>query len=122
MKVVLRTTVAVDIFIQCVLFRKQRIHLQSYIEVVISGMIIPEKYKGSPTKFEPDHKELNLLTKEYYHEAYETITNFLKLKALLLPFLFRLVWYKKVFFLFHIEFRGLYPAYGKWFDEAQKFL
>lgn len=43
-------------------------YLNSYIDLVISDIIVPEKYKSSPTKFEPDHKELNSLTKEYYKQ------------------------------------------------------
>ncbi len=41
-------------------------YVNNYIDLVISDIIIPTKYNNSPTKFEPDHKELNLLTKEYY--------------------------------------------------------
>lgn len=41
-------------------------YLNSYIDLVISDIIIPESYKNSPMKFEPNHKELNELTKEYF--------------------------------------------------------
>ncbi len=41
-------------------------YLNGYIDLVISDIIVPDRYKSSPTKFEPDHKELNLRTKEYY--------------------------------------------------------
>jgi integrative and conjugative element protein (TIGR02256 family) len=41
-------------------------YLNSYIDLVISDIIVPDKYKSSPTKFEPDHKELNIKTKEYF--------------------------------------------------------
>jgi integrative and conjugative element protein (TIGR02256 family) len=41
-------------------------YLNSYIDLVISDIIVPDKYKNSPTKFEPDHKELNIKTKEYF--------------------------------------------------------
>lgn len=42
-------------------------YLNSYIDLVISDIIVPDKYKSSPTKFEPDHKELNIKAKEYFH-------------------------------------------------------
>jgi integrative and conjugative element protein (TIGR02256 family) len=41
-------------------------YLNSYIDLVISDIIVPDKYKSSPTKFEPDHKDLNIKTKEYF--------------------------------------------------------
>ena len=42
-------------------------YINSYIDLVISDIIIPDKFKCSPTKFEPDHKDLNLKTKEYFN-------------------------------------------------------
>lgn len=41
-------------------------YLNSYIDLVISDIIVSDKYKSSPTKFEPDHDDLNRKTKEYF--------------------------------------------------------
>lgn len=41
-------------------------YLNSYSDLVISDIIIPDIYKSSPTKFEPDHKDLNTKAKEYF--------------------------------------------------------
>lgn len=42
-------------------------YLNNYIDLVISDIIVPDNYKSSRTNFEPDHKELNKRTKEYYN-------------------------------------------------------
>jgi len=41
-------------------------YLNNYIDLVISDVIVPEQYNCSPTKFEPNHKELNERIKEYF--------------------------------------------------------
>lgn len=41
-------------------------YLNRYVDLVISDIIVPEKYKSSPIKFEPDNNELNMRTKEYF--------------------------------------------------------
>lgn len=43
-------------------------YLNSYIDLVVSDIILPNQYNNSPTKFEPDHRELNLKIKEYYQQ------------------------------------------------------
>lgn len=43
-------------------------YLNDYKELVISGIICPDKFKSSPMRFEPDHKDLNKKLRELYKE------------------------------------------------------
>jgi proteasome lid subunit RPN8/RPN11 len=43
-------------------------YLNEYKELVISGIICPDKFKSSPVRFEPDHNDLNKKLKQLHKE------------------------------------------------------
>jgi integrative and conjugative element protein (TIGR02256 family) len=43
-------------------------YLNDYKELIISGIIYPDKFKSSPMRFEPDHKDLNKKLKQLHQE------------------------------------------------------
>lgn len=43
-------------------------YLNNYKELVISDIIYPDKFKNSPMRFEPDHRDLNAKLKNIYKE------------------------------------------------------